>query len=151
MAKCVFIVQGEGRGHMSQSMALKEVLEEAGHTVEAVYVGRGLHNTVPNYFEHCFSDMLRRFHSPYFLRTPNRKGIYVGRTCLFNLLRTLTYFREIRRIGKEINALRPDVVFNFYDVVGAMAMRRLDTGIKCIGIGHHFYLHLWMKTQIKMI
>ena len=39
MAKCVFIVQGEGRGHMSQSLALKEYLVGAGHQVEAVFVG----------------------------------------------------------------------------------------------------------------
>jgi len=142
MAKCVFIVQGEGQGHMSQSIALKEYLNEAGHEVQAVYVGKTKAGTLPEYFENCFRDKVKTFHSPYFLSTPNRKGIYVGRTLLFNLLRSFLYLRESRRIRSKINSLNPDVVFNFYDVVGALALRKVKPGIKRIGIGHHFFLHL---------
>ena len=142
MAKCVFIVQGEGRGHMSQSMALKEQVEEAGYTVEAVYAGCRSRGSVPGYFSEFFKEKLKLFYSPYFLRTPNKKGIYVGRTLLFNLIRSIKYLLEVRRIRNEINDLEPDVVFNFYDVVGALALKRVKPGIKRIGIGHHFFLHL---------
>ena len=85
---------------------------------------------------------MKLFQSPYFLRTPNRKGIYVGRTILFNLLRALLYIREVRRLRNEINGMAPDVVFNFYDVVGALALKKAAPGIRRIGIGHHFFLHL---------
>ena len=34
-----FIVQGEGRGHLSQALALKEMLENHGHQVERIYTG----------------------------------------------------------------------------------------------------------------
>jgi uncharacterized protein (TIGR00661 family) len=34
------------------------------------------------------------------------------------------------------------VVFNFYDVVGALALRKLDPAPQRVGIGHHFFLHL---------
>ncbi len=142
MAKCVFIVQGEGRGHMSQSMALKEYLEEEGHLVEAVFVGTSNAAPLPDYFRACFSDTIRTFQSPYFLSTPNRKGIYVGRTLLFNLLRSVIYLREIHRIRREIDLLKPGVVFNFYDVVGALALGKVNNSIQRIGIGHHFLLHL---------
>jgi len=142
MAKCVFIVQGEGRGHMSQSIALKEYLDDAGISLDAVFVGKRNTGTLPDYFVNCFEDRIIPFHSPYFLSTPNKKGIYVGRTLLFNLLRSFTYIREIARIRKKINHIKPDVVVNFYDVVGALALRKLDPAVKRIGIGHHFYLHL---------
>ncbi|MEN8201919.1 MAG: glycosyltransferase family protein [Bacteroidota bacterium] len=142
MTKCVFIVQGEGRGHMSQSIALKEYLDEAGHVVEAVFVGRKNTGSLPDYFMNCFSDRIIAFRSPYFLSTPNRKGIYVGRTLLFNLLRSFIYIREAGRIRRKINKLHPDAVFNFYDVVGALALRKVHPSIRRIGIGHHFYLHL---------
>jgi len=127
---------------MSQAIALKEYLDEAGHTVEAVFVGKKHADSLPDYFINCFSGTITTFQSPYFLSTPNRKGIYVARTLLFNLVRSFIYYREIARIRKKINSLQPDVVFNFYDVVGALALRKLKPAIKRIGIGHHFYLHL---------
>jgi uncharacterized protein (TIGR00661 family) len=142
MARCVFIVQGEGKGHMSQAIALKEYLDEADFSLEAVFVGTRKTSSLPDYFVNCFGDKISPFHSPYFLRTPNRKGIYVGRTLLLNLLYCVRYIREIARIRKTINSLQPDVVFNFYDVVGALALRKLNPSIERIGIGHHFYHHL---------
>lgn len=142
MASCLFIVQGEGKGHMSQALALKEYLDEAGHKVEAVLLGISSSDAVPDYFRDSFPNSLRTFRSPGFLRTPNKKGIYVGRTLLFNLIRSRGYFRAIARIRKEIDAIQPDVVFNFYELLGALAMRKATPGIKRIGIGHHFYLYL---------
>ena len=142
MARILFIVQGEGRGHLSQSIALKEYLEEDGHFIEAVYVGSNPSRDIPAYYRDIFKDRLRFFASPWFLRTPNKKGIYVGRTILINLVRSPVYLREFRKIRKEIIRIRPDVVVNFYDIVGAIAMRKLPPGIRRMGIGHHFFLHL---------
>jgi len=142
MASCLFIVQGEGKGHMSQALALKEYLDEAGHTVEAVLLGTGAPDKVPDYFRKAFSDRLRIFRSPWFLRTPNQKGIYMGRTILFNLFYLIGYLKEIARIRREIDDLQPDVIFNFYELLGALAMRKTAPGIRKIGLGHHFYLHL---------
>ena len=140
MASCVFIVQGEGKGHMSQALALKEYIEEAGHTVAAVLLGTGIPDEVPDYFKMAFPDKLRTFRSPWFLRTPNKKGIYVGRTILLNLLYSTGYLREIRRIRKEIEEIQPDVIFNFYELLGALAMRKTNREVTRIGLGHHFYL-----------
>ena len=160
MAKCIFIVQGEGKGHMSQALALKEYLDEAGHTVEAVLLGTGASDKVPDYFKKAFPDRLRIFRSPWFLRTPNKKGIYIGRTLLINLFYSAGYLKEITRIRREIDALQPDVIFNFYELLGALAMRKTDRGIRKIGLGHHFYLHLnkalckigpvWHRILLKM-
>ena len=142
MARCCFIVQGEGKGHMSQAIALKEHLEEAGHVVEAVFVGGNPHKVIPDYFNKCFPEKLYTFQSPWFLRTPNKKGIYIGRTLLYNLLRFPRYISEAHRIRREIGLLQPEVVFNFYDIVGALALRKPVPGVRRIGVGHHFFLHL---------
>jgi len=127
---------------MSQAIALGEVLEEAGHVILKVLVGSHPGQQLPGYFTEAFPGLVEKFQSPYFLRTPNQKGIYVGRTILWNLLRSITYLREIRRIRKSILDMEPDVVFNFYDLVGALAVRKAGSGIRRIGIGHHFFLHL---------
>jgi uncharacterized protein (TIGR00661 family) len=145
---------------MSQAMALTEYLEDAGHTIERVFTGCRTPDSMPGYFLKFFHKKLDLFFSPYFMRTPNKKGIYVGKTLLMNLLRSLIYLREVKRIRNEIGALKPDVVFNFYDVVGALAMKKLTPAIRRIGIGHHFFLHLdgykckggsgWHKWLLKI-
>jgi uncharacterized protein (TIGR00661 family) len=142
MARCIFIVQGEGKGHMSQALALKEYLHEAGHTVEAVFLGVSSADVVPEYFRGGFPENLHIFRSPWFLRTPNKKGIYVGRTILFNLIFSFDYIKAVTRIRREIDTIRPDVIFNFYELLGALAMRKSAPGIRKIGVGHHFYLYL---------
>lgn len=142
MARCLFIVQGEGKGHMSQALALKEYLQEAGHTVNAVFLGISSPDKVPDYFRNSFPGILHTFRSPWFLRTPNRKGIYVGRTLLFNLVRSREYLKTVTSIHREIDVIKPDVVINFYELLGALAMRKAAPGIRKIGVGHHFYLYL---------
>lgn len=142
MARIVFIVQGEGKGHLSQSLALKEFLEEAGHTLEAVLAGGQWQQPLPEYFTTVFQEKLKRFRSPYLLKTPNQKGIYVGRSILVNLFSALTYLKEVRRIRRILRDVDPDVVVNFYDLVGALALRKTGKGILRIGIGHHFLQHL---------
>lgn len=142
MATCILIVQGEGRGHLSQAMALSEYLEDAGHNLLAVFAGRGTEGSLPEYFTTCFKGKLHGFRSPYFLRKPNKKGIDVGKSLLFNFFRFPGYLVEVRRVRHEINRLNPDVVFNLYDLVGALALNKVNEGIKRIGIGHHFFLHL---------
>lgn len=142
MARCLFIVQGEGKGHMSQALALKEHLETAGHAVEAVLLGIRAPEAVPDYFREAFPDTLQTFPSPWFLRTPNRKGIYVGRTLGYNLLHSGSYLRSVSRIRREIQRVQPEVIFNFYEMLGALAMRKAAPGIRTIGLGHHFYLYL---------
>ena len=127
---------------MSQSLALREYLEEAGHSVEAVYAGCNRCRPFPGYYRDAFREKLHCFSSPFFLKTPNRKGIYIGRTILFNLLKSIRYLREIRKIRQGIRQMNPDVVFNFYDLIGAMALGRIPRSIRRIGIGHHFFLHL---------
>jgi hypothetical protein len=142
MARCIFIVQGEGRGHMSQSLALREYLEEAGHSVEAVFAGSNRCRPFPEYYREAFREKLHCFSSPFFMKTPNKKGIYIGRTILLNLFRSIRYMREIHRIRMGVKQLEPDVVFNFYDLLGAMALRRVPPVTRRIGVGHHFFLHL---------
>ena len=41
----VFIVQGEGRGHLTQAISMERLLRESGHEVAAVLVGTRLETT----------------------------------------------------------------------------------------------------------
>ncbi len=127
---------------MSQALAMQEILEEAGHTVEAVLLGGRTGQSIPEYVAAGFQGKLKRYRSPFLVRTPNQKGIDVGRSILVNLFSTPGYLREIRRLRRVLQELDPEVVLNFYDLIGALALRRTGKRMRRIGIGHHFLLHM---------
>ena len=49
--RALFIVQGEGRGHMTQALALASMLRRAGHSVCKAVVSKGGDSEIPDYFE----------------------------------------------------------------------------------------------------
>ena len=49
--KVVFVVQGEGRGHMTQAITMKELLCSNGHEVTKVLVGRSKSRSLPDFFK----------------------------------------------------------------------------------------------------
>ena len=45
--RALFIVQGEGRGHMTQALALASMLRRAGHSICKTVVSKGGDSEVP--------------------------------------------------------------------------------------------------------
>lgn len=55
--KFLFIVQGEGRGHLTQAITLEEILRRNGHEVVEVLVGKSSSRRLPGFFN-------RNIHAP---------------------------------------------------------------------------------------
>ena len=49
--KYIFIVQGEGRGHLTQAITLSRLLRGRGHTLIKVMVGKSPQRKIPAFFE----------------------------------------------------------------------------------------------------
>ncbi len=64
--KYLFIVQGEGRGHLTQALSLAQMLRRNGHEVCEVLVGKNPNRVLPPFFEQQIGSRLRSFHSPSF-------------------------------------------------------------------------------------
>ena len=71
--KVVFVVQGEGRGHMTQAITMKELLSSNGHEVTKVLVGRSKSRTLPDFFRRSIGAEVKTFYSPNFLPKPDNK------------------------------------------------------------------------------
>ena len=71
--KCIFIVQGEGRGHLTQCIALENILRSNGHEVVKVLVGKSFSRQIPDFFRRHIHAPIERFESPNFLPTPANK------------------------------------------------------------------------------
>lgn len=49
--KVIFVIQGEGRGHLTQALALKQMLLHEGHEVVKVLVGKSKNRVIPEFFQ----------------------------------------------------------------------------------------------------
>src|SRR4029078_11676362 len=71
--KIMLCVLGEGRGHMTQAMAVKEMMEGAGHQVTKVVVGLGRTRQVPTFFASAMKMPIERIPTLDFAYKNNRQ------------------------------------------------------------------------------
>ncbi len=134
----MFIVQGEGRGHLTQAIRLKEILEENGHELTAVFFGINPQRAFPEYIMDEFSCELFFFNSPNFIFKPNRKGINLTSSLLYNIWRIPIYINSILKIRRQIHEQSPDVIINFYDTIGGLAFYFSNRKSAFFAISHQF-------------
>ena len=137
--KFLFIVQGEGRGHMTQAISLSQVLETRGHIVSDVFLGTSPQRKPPEFFVSYFGSRIRYFKSPNFKNTLDRKGIISSILFYHNLFRCPVYIWEIFKIAQVIKKSDAERVINFYDIIGGLAGFFSFSGKKCYVISHHFF------------
>lgn len=118
--KFVFLVQGEGRGHMTQAIAFANMLEEYGHCVCTVIVGRSKRRTVPAFFRSQLHAPIEEVDSPNFETDKNEKGVLIGKTILTNLGKLSLFWKSIRTVHNVVRREKPDVILNFYDLLGGL-------------------------------
>ena len=73
--KFLFIVQGEGRGHLTQAITLEDMLQRNGHEVVEVLVGKSSSRTLSGFFNRSIHAPVKRFISPNFLPTTDNKRV----------------------------------------------------------------------------
>ena len=140
--KFLFIVQGEGRGHLTQALTLEEHLLREGHEVVEVLVGKSRNRELPTFFRQKLKAPLSRFESPNFLPTPaNRKNNLTG-SILYNIVRLPAFSRSILFIRQRIKASGADIVVNFYELLTGLTYLFCRPESRQICIGHQYlFLH----------
>ena len=71
----VFLVQGEGRGHMTQAISLYQILEKNGHEISHVFIGRSKRRKIPAYFYESIRSPITELDSPNFITDEREKSI----------------------------------------------------------------------------
>ncbi len=100
--KFLFIVQGEGRGHLTQAITLEEMLLRNGHEVVEVLVGESSSRILPGFFNRNIQAPVKRFISPNFLPAADNKRANLKKSFTYNLLRIPEYFRSMCYINQRI-------------------------------------------------
>jgi uncharacterized protein (TIGR00661 family) len=118
----MFSVLGEGRGHMTQAMAIKEMVEKAGHEVTCVALGMGPNRTPPAYFAAAMSAPTVIIPTLDF-SFKNNRSVNLPGTVAGILRRIPAYRRGVGELQAVVGKHRPDVIVNFFEsLTGIYAM-----------------------------
>jgi uncharacterized protein (TIGR00661 family) len=140
--KFAFAVQGEGRGHLTQALALHEILLRHGHTVSCVIVGSSSNRQIPEFFLKNFTIPVIIVASPNFTIDQKSKSIRLGQTMIDNLRRINEYRNSIRIISSKLDEHQPDIVINFYEPLLAYYAMTHKFQFRIIALAHQYiYLH----------
>ncbi|MBV6646376.1 MAG: glycosyltransferase [Cyclobacteriaceae bacterium] len=138
--KYVFIIQGEGRGHMTQAISLAQILRSAGHEVPKVIVGKNAQREIPSFFYDKIGAEVVTLESPSFVTDKDHKSVKPFRTIIQSILRSPIYQKSIRAIHKIVEEIEPHVILNFYDFLGGLYHFTYRPKARFICIAHQYLL-----------
>lgn len=139
--KFFFIIQGEGRGHLTQALALRELLIRSGYEICGVMVGTSKRREIPSFFISGITEGFTTFESPNFLLDKNKKSIRVVASIFYNLKKGRAFLKSIGEIKRKVEKDKPDVIINFYELSCGLYFLLHRPTIKHITLSHHYLLH----------
>lgn len=141
----LFFIQGEGRGHQTQALALHGILTRAGHEVVAAIVGttngpgvdaRG----IPTLLREGLPVPMTEVPSPALIYSRKTKSLAVWKTVRKNAVRIPAYWRAAQTIHGIVENARPDVLVNFYEVACGAYHWLYQPRIPTVSIAHQYLM-----------
>lgn len=139
--RCFFIVQGEGRGHLTQAMALRRLLRKAGHRVEGVVVGQSQCRMVPSFFEETFEAPVTFVDSPSFVPDRHDRSVRTWFTLAHELRRTPSFLQSLGTVHEAVEAADPDVIVNFFEPLSGFYAQRYRPSAPIVAVAHQYMFH----------
>jgi len=140
--KYLFIVQGEGRGHLTQAMTLESLLLQRGHEVLKILVGKSPSRKLPEFFIQGVHSPVEQFESMNFMPSLDKRKPNMVSTVLFNSFNLHRFYPSMQMIRNEIRLLNPDVVVNFYELLAGMTYFFHEISAPMVSIGHQYlFMH----------
>ena len=135
--KMMFCVLGEGRGHMTQAMAVKEMAEAAGHQIVAVTLGVSSQRPMPEYFASAMKIPVRQLPTLEF-KYKNNRAVSNAATLLGVFAKLPKYVRILRRLDEIVRETQPDVIINFFEPMAAFYSITRRRRPPVVSLGHQF-------------
>jgi uncharacterized protein (TIGR00661 family) len=136
--KFIFLVQGEGRGHMTQAISLYQILTENGQEVLHVFIGKSKRREVPDFFYSAFDVPVEQIDSPNFITDSLNRSIRLVPSILYNFKYLNRFRKSLKRIDEVIQKLKPNAIINFYDFLGGFYNFLYNPAAKFFAVGHQF-------------
>lgn len=138
----MFIVQGEGRGHLTQAISLATILRRHNHEIVEVLVGKSRSREVPEFFYQKMDTSILSYDAPSFVFKKDKKHLDMLKTFIYNMTpqRMKRYGDSIELIHKRIKKHQPDIVVNFYELLPGLTHLRFRIDIPFVNIGHQYLM-----------
>jgi uncharacterized protein (TIGR00661 family) len=145
--RIVYLIQGEGRGHLTQALSLKRVLEDAGHEVVAAFVGENPARPLPDFFLRRLDAPTHVYLPPLFVMDARRKGVKLGASFVSSVKQIPHYWTQGSWFHEKFSAYAPDLVVNFYEMLGGVYQLLSRSRVPNVAIGHQFlFFHPQLPT-----
>ncbi|MGI6222640.1 MAG: glycosyltransferase family protein [Prevotella sp.] len=140
--RILFIVQGEGRGHLTQAITMEQMLRANGHEVVEVLVGKSQQRRIPDFFRREIHAPIYTFESPNFLPTAINKRSKLPRSVAYNLTKIPSFLKSILFIIKHVKTSNVDLVVNFYELLTGLTWFIARPQVPLVSVGHQYlFLH----------
>ena len=136
--RVLFIVQGEGRGHLTQALSLAQILQMAGHEVLGAIVGVTAERGVPTFFNETFTAPVLPVFSPGLVYNAGTNALDPLKTAMSAIQAIRPFWRSLRQVRNHIETLRPDVVVNFYEMLGGLTYALFRPPVPMVCIAHQY-------------
>ena len=136
----LFVIQGEGRGHMTQAIAMYQLLSELGHEVCDVVIGTSDQREIPSFFHRQIQCPVHRIHSPNFVTDSKQRSIKLWATITRNLLLSRVFFSSLHQLKTLTEERQPDVILNFYDLLAGLYHGIFRPDVYFMTIGHQYLI-----------
>jgi uncharacterized protein (TIGR00661 family) len=138
--KFAFIIQGEGRGHQTQALAMSEMLKSNGHKVVIALVGTISPTKIPILLKEKADFPTIAFQSPTLVYDKKNNGLSIKKTLFQSVLNLNKYIKSLKIINDTLDKYDPDVVLNFYDFLGGIYNALSNKKRHTVCIGHQYLL-----------
>ena len=132
-------VLGEGRGHMTQAIGVKALMEKAGHEVVSVVLGVGPHRPIAPFFASAMNLPITRISTVDFVHKDNRK-VNLPASLVSIVARLPEFWRSLGALRAEVRKSRPDVIINFFEPMTGVFALTCRNRPPIISVAHQFMI-----------
>lgn len=134
----LFIVQGEGRGHLTQAISLAQIVQAAGHEVIEAQVGLAANRPIPAFFAEQFPAPFTPVATPELIYCPHTNRLMLGPTIRRVMTNISTFRKSMQQLHNAIETHRPDVVVNFFELLCGLTYAIYKPSVPVISVAHQF-------------
>lgn len=138
--KYLICIKGDGRGHITQALALAPLLQSRGHEVSAFVVGCTETTKLPAFLFSKATAPIEKVYSPNFVPDKKNKGISWGRTMFTAATQAHLYRDTFATMTRLLKAHKPDVIVNLYDPALSLYSLTHKMPMPMIHIAHQYLM-----------
>ncbi|MFA8299798.1 MAG: glycosyltransferase family protein [Hyphomicrobiales bacterium] len=140
--KILFVIQGEGHGHMTQALTAAKILRKHKFDICCALVGQNSTTIIPQHFIKEIECEVIPFDTLELKSDKKNEHAKLINSFLYNLTRYKSIKKTLSEIKDVINRYNPDLILNFYEPLIGLYNVFHKNKIPTISVGHQFlFLH----------